>query len=83
MLLRTIALSTIASVVMVSGTLPGLAQNKRGPTKCSSILAVCLQRAGGQAGICEDMYARALTQGQWQATEEPDGTKHAAVACTK
>ena len=35
------------------------------------------------AAICEDMYKMALSQGQWQATEEPDGTKHAAVPCAK
>ncbi len=80
MSLRIITIAA-AAAVLVSSAVPSLAQRK--PTKCSSILAVCLQRAPGQAGICDDMYQRAVIQGQWQATEEPDGTKHAAVPCAK
>jgi hypothetical protein len=66
---------------LVVSTAPGIAAGKA--AKCSSILAICLQRAEGHAAICEDMYQTALANGQWQATEEPDGTKHPAVVCTK
>ena len=79
--LKIIAVAAAATAVLVASAAPGLAQRK--PTKCSSILAVCLQRAPGQTGICDDMFQRAVAQGQWQATEEADGTKHAAVPCTK
>ena len=68
-----------AGAILLVSTIPGHART----AKCSSIYAVCLQRAVGHAAICEDMYKTALANGQWQATEEPDGTKHSAVTCTK
>ena len=80
MLLRPMMIAIVGATLLASAG-PSLAQRKQ--TKCSSILAVCLQRAAGQAAICEDMFQRAVIQGQWQATEEPDGTKHAAVPCAK
>lgn len=71
-------LAAVGAILLVS-TVPVQART----AKCSSIYAVCLQRAAGHAAICEDMYRTALANGQWQATEEPDGTKHPAVTCTK
>lgn len=70
----------VAGAILLFSTVPGQAART---AKCSSILAVCLQRAQGHAAICEDMYKTALASGQWQATEEPDGTKHPAVPCAK
>ena len=69
-----------AGAILLISTVPGYAART---AKCSSIYAVCLQRAQGQAAICEDMYRTALANGQWQATQEPDGTRHPAVPCTK
>ena len=70
-----------AGAILVSSVVPGLAQRK--PAKCSSILAICMQRSGGQTTICEGMYSRAIASGQWEATQEPNGTPHPAVNCTK
>jgi hypothetical protein len=77
-------MTIVASAILLSGVAPSLAANRPARTsKCSSIYAVCLQRAEGHAAICEDMYRSAVSNGYWQATEEPDGTKHPAVPCTK
>ena len=78
---RMMTIAAATGVLLFAGVTPGLAQKK--PAKCSSILAICLQRAEGHAAICEDMYKVALSNQQWQATEEPDGTKHPAVPCTR
>ena len=71
----------VFGAALIAGTTPSLAQKKN--TKCSSILAVCMQRAQGHADICEDMYQSALANGYWQATTEPNGTQHPAIPCTK
>lgn len=81
MLLKATALAAAAGTILLAATSSGLAQKK--PTKCSSILAICQQRAEGQVAICEDMYRSALSNGYWQATQEPDGTKHPQVPCTR
>ena len=76
----------LASVVFMAGALvtpPAGAQDGKRPIKCSSIMDICMKRAGdGHAGICDDMYSVAKNTGHWQATEEPDGTKHGPVPCT-
>lgn len=69
-----------ASAIVLAGAVPVSAAAR---TKCSSILAVCLQRAVGQAAICEEMYSLALSNGFWQKTQEVDGTEHPAIPCTK
>jgi hypothetical protein len=71
----------VLAPVLAVATSPAAAAGRT--AKCSSILAICLQRAEGHASICEDMYRSALANNQWQATEEPDGTKHPPVPCTK
>jgi hypothetical protein len=60
---------------------PALAQGKK--TTCAKIMDICMKRAGdGHAAICEEMYENARRTGEWQATVEPDGTKHPPVPCT-
>ena len=76
----TILLAT-AGAILLSSTAIGLAAKK--DTKCSSIMAICQQRAEGQVAICDDMYRSALSNGYWQATQEPDGTKHPQIACSR
>lgn len=75
----TLALAASGTALILTAT-PSLAAKQ---TKCSSILAICLQRAPGNEGICQSMYQTALAQGYWQATTEPNGTQHPAAPCTK
>lgn len=54
-----------------------------GKTTCKQIFDICMKRAGsGHAAICEDMYAQARRNGQWQATEDEQGHKYPPVPCT-
>ncbi len=79
---RKLTLAIAASgAALIAASTPSFAQKK--PGKCSSILAVCMQRAQGHEDICQGMYQQALAQGYWQATSEPNGTQHPAVPCAK
>lgn len=71
-----------ALAVTLAGAFPAAAQQGR-KVACSKIMDMCMKRAGnGHAAICEDMYSQARNTGAWPPTQEPDGTKHAAVPCT-
>jgi hypothetical protein len=76
-----IAALILASALVTTATAPAFAQTRK--TACSKIFDMCMKRAGdGHAAICEDMYESAKRTGAWQATQEPDGTRHPPVPCT-
>ena len=73
-----------AGLAMLAGlaAVSAIAQEAR-KTACAKIMDICMKRAGdGHAAICEEMYAEAKRTGVWQATAEPDGTRHPPVPCT-
>ena len=73
----TVAFGAALAVALVA---PAAAQQRK--TACAKIMDICMKRAGdGHAGICQDMYDQAKRTGEWPATQEPDGTTHAAVPC--
>jgi len=58
------------------------AQEKRKPS-CQSIFNICMKRAGsGHAAICEDMFANAKANREWQATVDEQGVHRPPVPCT-
>ncbi|MDE2362611.1 MAG: hypothetical protein KGM42_08025 [Hyphomicrobiales bacterium] len=82
-MMRRLSLAAFAAALALGFAWAPAAYAQKKRVACSKIMSTCMARAGdGHAAICEDMYARAKIQGYWQATEEPDGTKHAAIPCT-
>ncbi|HMN74382.1 MAG TPA: hypothetical protein PKA55_21165 [Rhodoblastus sp.] len=58
------------------------AQEKKKPS-CQSIFNICMKRAGsGHAAICQDMFASAKANGEWQATVDEQGVHRPPVPCT-
>ena len=77
----TRSLSVLALAVFMAGGV-AQAQEKKKPT-CQSIFNICMKRAGdGHAAICQDMYAAAKANHQWQATVDEQGVHRAPVPCT-
>ncbi|MFT4096266.1 MAG: hypothetical protein QM651_04040 [Rhodoblastus sp.] len=74
LLLFALALTMTASAAQ--------AQEKKKPS-CQSIFNICMKRAGdGHAAICQDMYASAKSNGQWQETVDEQGVRRPPVPCT-
>ncbi len=77
----TRSLSVLALAASLAGGV-AQAQERKRPT-CQSIFNICMKRAGdGHAAICQDMYASAKANGQWQETVDEQGVRRPPVPCT-
>ncbi len=58
------------------------AQDRKKPS-CQSIFNICMKRAGsGHAAICQDMFATAKANAEWQETVDEKGVRRPPVPCT-
>ncbi|MFO1136642.1 MAG: hypothetical protein U1E30_15805 [Rhodoblastus sp.] len=77
----TRSLSVLALAAFMAGGV-AQAQERKRPT-CQSIFNICMKRAGsGHAAICEEMFAQAKANHEWQATVDENGVHRGPVPCT-